>query len=160
MELLNKLSPYNFINFLIPGVIFCSATKRIWAIDLAGTDLVASVFIYYFVGMCVSRVGSVMVEPVLQKFKFVSFSEYQDYLIAEKNDTKLEELLCTANFYRSILGGLFVFLLVWVAQIAIHHQIVSVNQSLSVFGIGTALILQQSYRKQVSYIKKRVDFRK
>ena len=160
MEILNKISQYNLFNYLLPGVIFCVLIKEYWDLDLAGSNLLVAAFIYYFLGMCVSRIGSLIVEPTLKRVGYVEFSDYSDFLNAETQDPKIQELLTTANFYRSILGCLFSFLLLSVGLWLVATQHISAD---TLFMITMALIIclvLAGYRKQVSYIRRRVNFRK
>ena len=110
--------------------------------------------------MCASRVGSILIEPFLKKIRFVVFSDYTDFLKAEGEDEKIQELLTTANFYRSVLGCLFSFLILsfgfWLVS---ENKISSQTMLIGVIGLVVILVLQ-GYKKQVSYIKKRVDYRK
>lgn len=154
------IAPYYVFNFLVPGVVFCVALEKIWTIDIAGPDLVAAAFVYYFVGMCVSRVGSLVVAPILRKTKLIKFSDYKDFLKAEAEDTKIQELLLTANFYRSILGGVVSFLALCLGLWAVKWNIISETVLLSMVGIAIVILVFQGYRKQNTFIKDRINYRK
>lgn len=159
MELLNKLSKYNIVNYFVPGVVFCVMAKEIFEVDIAGNNLVLGTFVYYFIGMCVSRVGSVILEPTLKWLGFIKFSDYSDYLNAEGQDNKIPELLETANFYRSILGGAFTFVVLGLGMRLIEKEIIS-ESTLIWTAVSAVLALTLfGYRKQVDYIRKRVEKR-
>jgi hypothetical protein len=57
-DLLNKLSTYNVFNYLVPGALFAVFAGQLTHYSFLQRDVVIGVFIYYFVGMVVSRVGS------------------------------------------------------------------------------------------------------
>lgn len=158
MEFLNKLSPYSVFNYLVPGVVFCITVERIWQINIAGNDIFLAMFVYYLVGMSLSRIGSLVVEPILKKINFVEFSKYEDFLQAEKGDEKLQELLLTANFYRSILGGLVAFLCLNLGFWLVKMGTITQGIFIKVILLTIFVLVLSGYRKQVSFIKKRVEF--
>ena len=64
-DLLKQLSSYNLFNYLFPGTVFCVALNKLGGFDLIVEDLFAAFFFYYFVGLTISRVSSLIVEPLL-----------------------------------------------------------------------------------------------
>ena len=75
-ELLDKLSTsYNLFNYLLPGTIFVAAAQRISAHTFKDENIVVELFLYYFIGMVISRVESLAIEPALKKLKFIEFAE-------------------------------------------------------------------------------------
>ncbi len=58
-ELLNKISSYNVFNHLLPGVIFSILIGEIAHYPIAQRDILTGAFLYYFLGLVVSRAGSV-----------------------------------------------------------------------------------------------------
>ena len=62
-SLLEKLSSYNLLNNLLPGAIFCYLLKTIVNIDISN-NIVEDLFVYYFIGMIISRIGSIIIEPI------------------------------------------------------------------------------------------------
>jgi len=59
-ELLQKLSTYNIFNYLFPGVVFVILLKHVTNIYLIMNDLVLGMFLYYFFGLVLSRIGSAL----------------------------------------------------------------------------------------------------
>jgi hypothetical protein len=45
-NLVEKLSPYNLLNNLLPGVIFCYAVTQITKYNLVQEDVVIGLFLY------------------------------------------------------------------------------------------------------------------
>src|SRR5713101_362377 len=103
-ELLEKLSSYNIFNYLLPGVLFVIVAKQFVGLNLAQDDLILAAFLYYFLGMTISRVGSLVVEPLLKKISFVKFSDYPQYVAAAQKDKTLEVLSESNNTYRTIVA--------------------------------------------------------
>ena len=75
-KILEKLSSYNIFNYLFPGVVFCLVADRYLSIPLLQDSIVNGLFLYYFIGLVISRFGSVAIEPVLKKAGFVKFTAY------------------------------------------------------------------------------------
>src|SRR5690554_5225809 len=103
---IDKLSSYNIFNYLFPGVLFCVIADRYFFIPLVQDSIVTGLFLYYFVGLVISRFGSLVLEPIMKRLKIVKFSEYSDFINAVKSDPKIEILSETNNMYRSVLSAL------------------------------------------------------
>ena len=91
-ELLGQLSSYNLFNYLLPGVLFAVIATRTTQLTLVIEDVVLGAFLYYFYGMVISRVGSVIIEPMLKTFKLVEFVSYEKYIAAYSLDSKIAKL--------------------------------------------------------------------
>ena len=79
-KFLDKLSSYNLLNNLLPGAVSCFLMKLYWDKNILSSDVIESIFIYYFIGLVISRVGSVIVEPICRKCKWVKFADYDQYI--------------------------------------------------------------------------------
>ena len=77
-------------------------------------NLAVGVFVYYFISLVVSRVGSLLIEPILKKISFVKFAPYADYISASKTDPMLETLSEVNNMYGTFCS-MFVLLLLCIA---------------------------------------------
>jgi hypothetical protein len=155
-ELLNKLSTYNVFNYLLPGILFAVFASRLTHYSFLQPDLVVGVFTYYFIGMVVSRVGSLVVEPLLKSLRFVAFANYKDYVSATKKDLKIELLSEANNTYRT-LCSLFVLLLVVKLYELLEAKIPALESKNGIVLIGFLLVMFLfAYRKQTDYVKKRI----
>ena len=101
-DLLDKLSSYNLFNYLLPGVLFAAFVDALTPLKVLQKDIVVGMFVYYFLGSVVSRVGSLFVEPILRKTGFVKFAPYEDFVKASKADPRLEILSEANNTYRTL----------------------------------------------------------
>ena len=156
-KILEKLSSYNIFNYLFPGVVFCVVADRYLAIPLLQESIINGLFLYYFVGLVISRIGSVAIEPILKKTGFVKFSEYHDYVRAAKEDPKIELLSESNNTYRTLLSAIFIL-----CVFAIGAHIAKSNPSFLEYVKylilpGLVLLFGFSYKKQTEYISKRVS---
>ena len=149
-ELLQKLSTYNIFNYLFPGVVFVILLNRYTEINLVVDDVILGMFLYYFFGLVLSRIGSILIEPALRSTKIVEFSDYARFVRASKLDDKIELLSEVNNMHRTIIAMLVVLL-----AISICNGSVTCLLTTGLLGIVILFIL--SYRKQTSFITKRID---
>jgi len=155
-DLLSKLSSYNLFNYLLPGILFAVIAPRITHFSFWQRDIVTDAFVYYFIGMVVSRVGSIVVEPLLKRVYFLKFADYKDFVAASKDDPKIELLSEANNTYRT-LCSLFLLLLMLKLYEKIEGKF-PVLQNWNVLLIVTLLLVMflLAYRKQTGYITKRI----
>ena len=60
-KIVEKIEDYNLFNYLLPGIIFSYALKYYLGIDVFQTNAIEMIFIYYFIGSVISRIGSVFI---------------------------------------------------------------------------------------------------
>lgn len=120
-------------------------------------NLFIGVFAYYFIGMILSRIGSVIIEPLLKRSGFVKFAEYTDFMKVSKTDPKLEVLSEANNMYRTIIS-LFVtlFILLGAQKLARHWSFFNENQEFLAL-IFLFILFAFSYKKQSNYIFHRIN---
>lgn len=159
-ELLDKLSSYNLFNYLLPGVIFAALVDRFTSFHAIQDSIAVGVFVYYFIGSVISRVGSLFIEPLLKRTKFVTFAAYSDFVAAAKEDPKIEILSEQNNMYRTICAMLLLFGAV-IAIDKFGKQCIWLEEW-SGYLMLTALFALYlfSYRKQCNYITNRVQLKK
>lgn len=155
-DLLDKLSSYNIFNFLFPGIIFTVILKAITPYSLVQNNLVLGAFVYYFIGMAVSRFGSLIIEPLLKKISFLKFSDYKEFVSASKKDEKIETLSEVNNMYRT-LCAMFILLGLFKLYAEIENKFVLLKSwNILIITISLLIMFLFSYRKQTEYINKRV----
>jgi hypothetical protein len=155
-EILEKISSYNLFNYLLPGTVFVFVLAKISEHNFIQKDLLIGAFFYYFIGLIISRIGSVIIEPLLKKWNFLKFAEYSDFVIYSKKDDKIDVLSETNNMYRTIIALIISLILVkgfdWITMKIGMNEI---WQSVIVLILMLSLFLF-SYRKQTNYITKRI----
>lgn len=156
-DILSKLSSYNLFNYLLPGVIFAVLASEVTQYSFTQHDIVMALFMYYFIGLVISRFGSLAVEPLLKWVSFLHFADYKDFIAASKKDDKLELLSEVNNTYRT-LCSLFTLLLL----LKLYEKIEGTFPVLKewhtiVLAALLLLIFLLSYKKQTSYITKRIN---
>lgn len=68
-NMVDKISSYNIFNNLFPGIIFCSIVERTTRFSVSTGEIWEKLFVYYFVGMIISRIGSILIEKALKSIK-------------------------------------------------------------------------------------------
>ncbi len=155
-EVIEKISSYNLFNYLLPGVLFTIFSKNFLHIDLIQENIILDVFLYYFIGLVVSRFGSLAIEPSLKKIKFLRFAKYEDFVIVSKNDSKIEIFSEANNMYRTFIA---MFALLLLSKLYFYIQTFYPSMQYWNLHILIALLLVMflySYRKQTMYIFKRI----
>lgn len=155
-DILSKLSSYNLFNYLLPGIIFVIAASKFTRYSFVQQDIIIGLFLYYFIGLVISRFGSLAIEPSLRRLSFLKFAEYKDFVVASKKDEKLELLSEVNNTYRT-LCSLFALLLL----LRLYERIEDVFSGLKDWNGVILLVLLLvmflfAYRKQTIYIIKRI----
>ena len=155
-DLIDKISSYNLFNYLLPGILFVVFSELLTSYSLIQSDIIIGVFLYYFIGLVISRIGSLVIEPLFRKISLLEFAPYEEFVIASKTDQKLEVLSEANNMYRTFCS-LFIMLAA-LKSYEILEQWHSFIEVLSPYIIvGTLfLIFMFSYRKQTSYITRRI----
>jgi len=155
-ELLTKLSSYNVFNYLFPGIVFVFLAGEVIHYPIAQRDILTGAFLYYFAGMVVSRFGSLVVEPILKWVSFVKFADYKDFVVASQKDAKLEVLSEVNNTYRT-LASLFILLLLLKLYVLLEGKLPCLKEwDATILSLALVLMFLLSYRKQTSYITKRI----
>jgi hypothetical protein len=156
-DLIEKLSSYNLFNYLFPGVIFAVISEKMTSYSFLQDDIIVGVFVYYFIGLVVSRFGSLFLEPALKRIEFLKFADYSDFVSASREDQKIELLSEVNNMYRTI-SSLFALLIIlkiyeWIENF--YPILKDYDTVLLTLLLLTVFLL--SYRKQTSYVTKRVN---
>ena len=156
-DLLEKLSSYNIFNYLLPGVVFVVLADAFTTFRLAQQDVIIGVFLYYFIGLIISRLGSIVIEPLLKSIRVIHFAPYADFVSASKEDEKLTMLSEANNMYRTFCS-LFISLILLKAYERLSSRFPAVEEwSAEILVLGLLALFCISYRKQTQYITKRIQ---
>lgn len=156
-ELLSKLSSYNLFNYLLPGIIFVVLSSEMTSHNLIQSNLLLGMFLYYFIGLVISRFGSLVVEPLLKWIGFLKFADYKNFVLVSKKDKKLELLSEVNNSYRT-LCSLFALLLLLRVYEYFESTFPPLREWNSIILIILLIIMfLLSYRKQTTYVRKRIE---
>ena len=119
-------------------------------------EIVVGLFVYYFIGLVLSRIGSLLVEPILKATGFLTFVPYNEFVAACKSDSKIDVLSEGNNTYRTLcavfIGALFLRLYEKTGTAWPFLQ----RHDAVIFSGLLLILFVFSYRKQTQYVTKRV----
>lgn len=163
----DKISSYNIFNNLFPGIIFCSILTKATRFCFTSENIIEQLFIWYFTGMVISRIGSVFVEGFLRRLKFnkrpyLVFADYKEYITASEAKPFIVTLSEVNNTYRTMIALLLSMGLVYLYDIFVFEWIaekISIGNKLTVIIVGVFLLILfiKSYKKQTDYVRKQVE---
>ncbi len=157
-DFFNKLSSYNLFNNLLPGILYVILLNNFTDYEISQDNIFISLFLYYFIGLTISRVSSITIEPILKRTKFLKFRDYHLFIKANNEDAKLDVLVETSNTFRVILT---MTLLILISKIffSINKYILNFSENTQQYLLLILISLTYlfAYRKQTNYITKRID---
>ncbi|MFA5792209.1 MAG: hypothetical protein WC884_04235 [Candidatus Paceibacterota bacterium] len=155
-DFIQKLSSYNFFNYLLPGILFVLLADRFTPYSFIQTDIIIGLFLYYFIGLIISKIGSTIIEPLLKMTHFLKFTEYSEFVNASKKDPKIEILSEQNNMIRTLCSMIIVLVLLkFYYLIKFYFQFLE-GKDFLILLILLLIIFLFSYRKQVAFITKRI----
>ena len=152
-KLIEKIEIYHFINYLLPGTIFVAIFNKICINEFIDSNVVIAVIEYYFIGLILSRIGSIILQPIFKKTKLIKYADYNKYIQASEEDNKLEILQREANQYRTYIAT-FIILLIIQSYTCIVNRNFSIILILFVFFFVLFIL---AYKKQIKFIVNRVE---
>ncbi|BFN37506.1 hypothetical protein FMIA91_13850 [Fidelibacter multiformis] len=156
-DIIDKISSYNIFNYLFPGIVFVILLDQVTNYDLIIENNFLGAFLYYFIGLVISRIGSIILDPIFKKIKIVKFFSYSDFLLASKNDDKVSLFSEINNTYRTLSSTFFCLLIsvIYEKFVSSFFQSTGIEKYILVVGLLVLFIL--SYRKQTEYINDRIN---
>jgi len=154
-EIIEKISSYNLFNYLFPGILYVIILNKITTYNLIQENIFIGVFLYYFIGLVISRIGSLLIEPILKKV--IVFADYSDFISASKEDNKIELFSEVNNMYRTLIS-LFAVILVSKLYDILSDNFIFLKVVLPYLLVTLLIILFIfSFKKQTAYIVKRIN---
>jgi len=154
-KLLEKLTSYNLFNYLLPGIIFSVLLEKITNYSIIHKDIIVEAFLAYFIGLIISRISSLVIEPLLKIIKFVKFAEYKDFVAASANDKKIELLAESSSTYRVFISLFFILTMTVLYEKFLQDVFTGFTSYIVTIGLLTLFLF--SYRKQTNYINQRIE---
>ena len=149
-ELLDKISKYQIINYIIPGALFIILLPYLTSWQNVKIDnWLLELCFCYSIGLIISRVGSF----VFYRYAKKCLVAYPKYLVAAKQDPKIDGLIEIANLYRSfsVIFGIY-----FISQI---YSVISCYElkrlCLLILMLGLIILFICSYRRQLLFVKVR-----
>lgn len=154
--MVGNFSAYDFITTFVPGAVFAAIVSVGSRSEITSDDIVLGAALYFFYGVVASRIGSLIVQPILEITRFLKAGDYDKFIIAEKADSKIQALLEARNFYRSLLTALLLTIPLIIVD-PVRSGKVHTGTLLVLITLSSVVMLF-SLRKQSSYIESRVKF--
>ena len=156
-DLLQRISSYNLFNYLLPGVVFVALSARVTRHSFVQPDLLLAAFVYYFIGLVISRFGSLVIEPTFKWLRVVRFVDYRDFVSACKQDDKIELLSEANNTYRTLCATFVLLGLLMSYDWLTNTWPLLRARTPVLVALALILLFAASYRKQTAYVRKRVE---
>lgn len=153
---IDKLSSYNIFNYLLPGVVYLHSMQELFVINSKSGNPFSWSVMGYFIGLVISRIGSLIVEPILVQTFFVKKDSYEAFVEASKKENRIGLFSEIANSYRTLTS----LSLTSLASFLIFYPRINLHEKDKVLLIAITSLLGVlfafSYRKQTNYIQKQI----
>ena len=156
-SLLDKISSYNILNNIIPGAVFVYFWSALDIGTFPSDNIVESVILYYFCGLIVSRVASLVIELFFKKVNLISYAPKSEYIEATKRDKLIETLLESNNMYRTFTGLFLVLVIAKAYVVAANYFCIRQEISAWIVLIGLLCLFAGSFCKQTEHLRSRVE---
>ena len=155
-KILEKMDSYNILNNLFPGVVLDYLFEKMLNIDLVQGSIIENLFLYYFLGMLISRVGSLIIEPLCRKIRWVKYADYGEYIKACNIDKKVDTLSEVNNSYRTIFSGFIITIFAKIYLIITEKINTSFEFNKFMILLVLTVLFAFTYKKQTKYVADRV----
>ncbi|KKM05091.1 hypothetical protein LCGC14_1757570, partial [marine sediment metagenome] len=101
---IDKLSSYNLFNYLFPGFLFVIVLKNSTSLIPEDRELnvISVVVVIYFIGLSISRIGSLVIEESLKRIVFIGKILTNELFEGIEKRVKIEIIFEAMNMYRSL----------------------------------------------------------
>lgn len=154
-DLIKEISSYNIFNNLLPGVIYLFYLQVTKIVALNSYNIFILFFVAYFAGVVISRIGALLIEPILRALKLVKYQPYEDFIRAEKVSIKLHALQEKHAMFRAFISLIVVSGLTRLCD-AFDWFKMSGNIGEIALVVFLLIIFVIAYRKQTFFIAQRV----
>lgn len=156
-SILGKLDSYQILTNLLPGAFFIYILKIFLKVSFPVENVVENIVVYYFAGLVINRIGSLVIEPLLKKLCFIKYAPYPSFVKAELVNPKIAILSEINNYTRSLLTSAILLPIIWILQaLSVEWHWLSANWKV-LAAICLIAIFLFSYRKQSKYVCDRVE---
>lgn len=103
-DIIDKLSSYNLFNYLFPGFLFVIVLKNSTSLIPEDRELnvISVVVVIYFIGLSISRIGSLVIEESLKRIVFIGKILTNELFEGIEKRVKIEIIFEAMNMYRSL----------------------------------------------------------
>lgn len=156
-SIIEKIDSYQIITNLLPGAFFGVMAEFFLGINITTGNLGEEILLYYFIGMIINRISSLIIKPILIRVKFIVEASYEEYVFAEKKDLKIDTLSSINNCFRSILTALILIPITKGTEV-LAANVKWIEKGWKAGAIVFLIILFLfAYKKQTECVKNRVQ---
>lgn len=181
-SIMEMIGAYEILNNVIPGAVYLTLVEKCTTFHFTNGNFIIDVIVYYFIGLLIGRIGSAIIKRPSKKresFKTAvghriesllwgkrdsekcSEDNYDDYVVAEKEDVKVSRLSLIADMYRTLTSvSICVIVTIFLDIIKVNTILLSLSWVKTIIVIicciTMALIFRSAYVKQSYYIRSRV----
>lgn len=157
-DIISKISSYDLFNNLLPGAIFSLLLNELTGLNLTHSNIIYTLIIYYFVGLCISRIGALLLDKPLRRYFTPKSKEhnYDDYIGSCKEDKKIELLSEINNMYRTLISTFILLTAAVPFQLFIEVLNLSKPAYTIIIVILLLILFVASYRRQTIFIANRI----
>ena len=120
-DIIDKLSSYNLFNYLFPGFLFVVILKKTTSMLPCEIEFkVIDVTLIYFVGLVISRIGSLSIENILEKRKKIDKINTKTLFDRINQYSKVEIIHEAMNMYRTLAAGSGLLFLISIVDLMIN----------------------------------------
>jgi hypothetical protein len=150
----DKLDAYNLVANLVPGAALTYALHFSGFPTPSPEKVVAFLLVAFVAGVTANRLGSLLLDPLLRRWKFLKTKDYHSFLMREKADRKLDALVANSGLYRTFFTAGFIYLAAVVVAPVVSP--IGGRALLVTFVIGGMAVFLFAFRKEDGYIHSRV----
>ena len=136
---------YQLVNFFVPAVVFVSILDKYneFNINFFDKRFFVQIALLYIIGVILCRIGSLIVQPIMEMLRIINMKEYNKYL--KYSDDTIKKMQRTANEYRTYTAMFFLLMLITQNDKTLLYTFLTL-----LFGV--------SYKKQLDFIQQRLVY--
>ena len=135
-----------------------SLGERLTSFSLIQRSWIVGIVLYYFIGLVISRVGSLIVKPVLERIGFVKEAPYEDYVEASASDSRIGILSAQNNLFRTLCAMVMMLMGLKIGEKVIGILPWGADAYDSIVLVSLFMLFLFSYRKQAQDVVRRVRY--
>ena len=156
-KIFESLNHYDIVTCLIPGIVFCQLIDWLYGTKFIEENTITLMIISYVFGIIVSRIGSIIIEPLCKVSKIIVMADYEQWRKAASQCEEVKTLTTKSTVYRSWVA-LMLIQIILLLIFPLSDFASNIGKCYLFFGQFIVLILLiLSYRKQIDYVCKRVN---
>lgn len=150
----DKLDAYNLFANLVPGAALTYALHYSGFPSPSPDEALAFLLVSFVAGVTANRLGSLLLDPLLRRWKFIKPKDYHSFLMREKADRKLDALVANSGLYRTFFTAGIIYL----AAVIIAPLVTPIGGKalLLIFVVAGMAVFLFAFRKEDGYIHSRI----